>query len=89
MKTPIFGFGVNTTFLTTLDLFTPYTIEHKKRFLGNVSDSKLSQVEEWVKKTGGINGEQYGIHVDNAEMDKVRDAIKNWLKQVGKKPWKL
>jgi hypothetical protein len=89
METPIFGFGVNPTFLTTLDLFTDYTIEHKKRYLGNVSDSKLSQVEEWVKKTGGIHGEQYGIHVDNAEMDKVRDAVKKWLKQVGKKPWKL
>jgi len=89
METPVFGFGVNSTALTTIKLFSDYALEHKKRNLNNVSPSKVSQVEAWMKITNGIYGTRYGMHVDNAEVKLIRDAVKNWLKQVGKKPWKL
>jgi len=89
METSIFGFGVNRTSLTSINLFSDYALEHKKRNLNNVSPSKVAQVDAWMEITNGIHGTRYGMHVDNAEMDKIRDAVKNWLKQVGKKPWKL
>ncbi len=89
METPIFGFGVNSNRLTSLGLFTDYTIEHKKRNLNNVSPSKVKQVDAWMKITGGIYGTRYGIHVDNAEIDWIKAAVKKWLKRVGKKPWKI
>lgn len=87
MKTPIFGFGVNPTFLTSIDLFSDYALEHKKRNLNNVSPSKVKQVDAWMKITDGIHGTRYGMHVDNAEIDLIRGAVKNWLKQVGKNSW--
>jgi len=39
--------------------------------------------------TNGIHGKEYGMHVDNAEIKFIKDAVKNWLKRVGKKPWNL
>ncbi len=89
MATPIFGFGVNPTYLTSLKLFSDYALEHKKRNLNNVSDSKVKQVDAWMKITGGINGTRYGMHVDNAEISLIKAAVKKWLKRVGKKPWKI
>lgn len=84
MKEPVFGFGVNTTYLTSLDIFTKYAIDHKKRDLSRVSPSKKKQVDDWVKVTGGIDGKAFGMHVDNAEIDLIRGAVKRWLKQVSK-----
>lgn len=89
METPIFGFGVNPSYLTSLKLFSDYALEHKKRNLNNVSDSKVKQVDAWMKITGGINGTRYGMHVDNAEIVLIKAAVKKWLKRVGKKPWKI
>ena len=77
METPVFGFGVNSTALTTIKLFSDYALEHKKRNLNNVSPSKVSQVEAWMKITNGIYGTRYGMHVDNAEVKLIRDAVKN------------
>jgi len=84
MNMPVFGFGVNTTHLTSLKLFTNYAIEHKKRDLSRVSPSKKKQVDDWVKATGGIDGKPFGMHVDNGEIDLIRAAVKKWLKQVSK-----
>ena len=89
MEKPVFGFGVNRTSLTSIKLFSDYALEHKKRNLNNVSPSKVAQVDAWMKITNGIHGTRYGMHVDNAEIELIRDAVKNWLKQVGKKPWNL
>jgi len=83
---PVFGFdSVNTTRLTSLKLFTEETIAKKKRDLTQVSQSKLKQVDEWFKITGGIDGKKYGMHIDNAEFTFIRDAVTNWLKQVSKR----
>jgi len=85
MQEPVFGFNVKTTYLTSLDLFDPEKIDYIKRYLGNVSPSKLKQVAKWMKETGGINNEPYGIHVDHADMDKVRKAVDKWYKKVTRK----
>lgn len=82
LQEPVFGFNVKTTHLTSLDLFEPKDIEYAKRDLRKVSPSKMSQVREWVKKTGGINGEPYGMHIDLAKMDRVRKAVKEWYKKI-------
>lgn len=82
---PIFGFKVNKTHLTSLDLFTAEAIEYKKRDLSKVSPSKKKQVDEWMKETGGIYGKAFGMHVDNAEVDLIEKAVKKWLKQVSKR----
>ena len=89
MEKPVFGFGVNRTSLTSIKLFSDYALEHKKRNLNNVSPSKVAQVDAWMKITNGIHGTRYGMHVDNAEIELIRDAVKKWLKKVGKKPWNL
>ncbi|MBU4446857.1 hypothetical protein KJ656_17535 [bacterium] len=85
MQEPVFGFKVKTTHLTSLDLFTPEVIEYAKRYLGNVSPPKLKQVAKWMKETGGINGEPYGMHIDHAEMDRVRKAVDKWYKKIVRK----
>ncbi len=85
MKEPVFGFNVKTTHLTSLKLFTPEVIEYAKRYLGNVSPPKLKQVAKWMKKTGGINNEPYGMHIDHAEMDRVRKSVDKWYKKITKK----
>lgn len=83
---PVFGFDtVNTTRLTSLELFREDTIAKKKRDLNKVSESKKAQVTAWVEITGGIYGERYGMHVDNAEFKLIREAVTKWLKQVSKK----
>ncbi len=79
---PVFGFGVKTTHLTSLDLFKPEVIEYAKRDLRKVSPSKRKQVEEWMKETGGIGGEPYGMHVDHAEFPRIRAAVEKWYKGV-------
>jgi len=32
-----------------------------------------------VEDTGGIDGEAYGMHIDNANFEKVRLAVEEWL----------
>lgn len=77
---PVFGFDVRTTHLTSLDLFTPEVIEYAKRDLTKVSPSKKKQVDDWMKETGGIGGEPYGMHVDLAEFPRIRAAVEKWYK---------
>jgi hypothetical protein len=85
---PVFEFKtVWTTFLTSLELFKPEVIEYAKRDLRQVSPSKKKQVDEWFGKTGGIGEEPYGIHVDHADFDRIRKAVRSWVKEVAvKKP---
>jgi len=83
---PVFGFdSVNTTRLTSLSLFKEDVIAKKKRDLNKVSQAKLSQVQAWFDVTGGINKEKYGMHIDNADFKLIREAVANWMKQVGKR----
>lgn len=82
MSEPVFGFSVNLTHLTGLKLFDEDKIDYFKRDLRKVSASKKKQVDRWVRETGGINGEPFGLHVDNANLGKVDNAIKKWYKDV-------
>jgi hypothetical protein len=82
MRESVFGFGVETEFLTSLDLFTKDSIKYKKRDLTKVSSSKKKQVDDWMKITGGIDGEPYGMHIDNADFDRIRKAVRKWYKKV-------
>jgi hypothetical protein len=61
-------------------LFSPSEIERGKRDLTKYSQYKQGQVKEWFEKTGGINGEPYGIHVDLASREKLRREIDRWVK---------
>ncbi|MEW6215351.1 MAG: hypothetical protein AB1478_09175 [Nitrospirota bacterium] len=80
---PVYGFKrVNTTHLTSLELFDKDKLDYIKRDLSKVSSSKKKQVADWVKLTGGINGEAYGVHVDHVEFDRVRDAVARWYESV-------
>jgi DNA topoisomerase VI subunit A len=80
LREPVFGFDkVITTHLTSLDLFDKDVIDYAKRDLTKVSPSKKKQVDKWVEDTGGIYGEAYGMHIDNANFDKVEIAVKKWL----------
>ncbi len=81
---PVFGFGVKTEHLTSLDLFTKESIKYKKRDLTQVSYSKRKQVDDWMKITGGINGEPFGMHIDNADFGRIKTAVKKWYKKVSK-----
>ena len=65
--------------LTSLDLFTEETIEYKKRDLTTVNPKKKKQVDDWMKITHGINDEPYGMHVDNAEIKRVKKRVEEWL----------
>jgi len=81
LEEPVFDFKVKFTNLTVLkEIFEPEVVEEKKRDLNNVSDSKKKQVEDWMKETGGIDGKPYGMHIDNANFEKVWKAIEKWYK---------
>lgn len=82
MAHPIFGFKVKNAHLTALNLFTKEKIDYAKRDLTKVSPSKKKQVDEWMKITGGIDGKPYGMHVDLADLFKVRAAVDKWYKKV-------
>lgn len=84
----IFGFtSVKLTHLTSLSLFRPEIIEYAKRDLTTVSAKKMTQVNKWLADGYGIPGpdgtrEPYGMHIDLADMDLVRKAVKKWFKEV-------
>ena len=63
------------------EVFDPEVVEEKKRDLSNVSASKKKQVKDWVDEFGGIDGKPYGMHIDNANFDKVWKAIEKWYKE--------
>jgi hypothetical protein len=72
---PVFGFSsVEAKILTELSLFTPERIESSKRYL-----AETTFVQTWVRVTGGIYNEPYGIHVDHAEPDRVLAHFTEWL----------
>lgn len=83
LREPVYGFKkVNTTHLTSLELFDKDKLDYIKRDLRNVSPSKKKQVDDWLKITGGIGGEPYGVHIDHADFDRVRDEVDKWYKSV-------
>jgi len=80
LREPVFGFKeVIATHLTSLSLFDKDVVAYAKRDLSKVSASKKKQVDAWVKDTGGIDGEAYGMHIDNANFEKVKTVVENWL----------
>ena len=84
---PVNGFRrVDLHPLTNLSLFTEERLQRAKRYLlaghEQEDDPVRTVVEEWVRLTGGINGEPYGIHVDHAEPNLVVDAFDRWLKEL-------
>ena len=84
MVEPIFGFNVKMTHLTSLGLFTKEKIDYAKRDLTKVSPSKKSQVDRWMEKTHGIDGKPFGMHVDLADLSRVRAAVDKWYKKVSR-----
>ncbi len=83
---PVNGFRkVSLKVLTQLNLFTEERLHKSKRYLlaGHESpdDPVRTVVESWVKRTGGIAGEPYGIHVDHAEPYLITQAFERWLKE--------
>ncbi len=82
LEETVFGFSVKFTNLSKniYDIYEPAVVEEKKRDLSKVSAKKQKQVKAWVEETGGINGEAYGIHADNANFEKVWKAIEKWYK---------
>ncbi len=82
MSEPVFGFGVHLSHLTGLELFEEESIDYFKRDLRKVSLNKKKQVERWLKETGGINGEPWGLHIDNADFPRIEKAVKKWYKDV-------
>lgn len=63
--------------------FTPQEIERYKRDLRRYSQYKQSQVKKWVEEgKGGIKGEWYGIHIDTANRQRLRDEVDRWVKEV-------
>lgn len=82
LQEPVFGFNVTFTNLTRIkEIFDPLVVEEKKRDLSKVNVSKKKQVKDWMAETGGIDGEAYGMHVDNADFDKVWKAVVKWYKK--------
>ena len=82
LEEPVFDFKVKFTNLTVLkEIFEPEVVEEKKRDLSNVSESKKKQVKVWMDETGGIDGKPYGMHIDNANFEKVWKAIEKWYKE--------
>lgn len=80
-----FGFRqVKIEVLTSLDLFDPDTIEREKRYLleghEDPKDPVYQIVQRWIKNGGGINGEPYGIHVDNINQEKAMARTEAWIK---------
>lgn len=87
---PVTGFRrVSLENLTRLELFTEERLQRAKRYLltghEDPKDPVRTVVEEWVKLTGGIYGEPYGIHVDHAEPHLIVDAFERWLATVESK----
>ena len=76
----IFGFTeIIPIHLTCLDLFDKDVIAYAKRDLSKVNPSKKKQVDKWMAVTHGIDNEPYGMHIDNANFEKVKDAVEAWL----------
>lgn len=81
-------FGKDNVHLTKLNgtqndltkLFAPGEIERGKRDLLLYSQYKQTQVKEWMKETGGIGGEPYGIHVDLARPERLKAVVEGWIK---------
>ena len=77
-----YGFTVTLRRLTSIKLFTPERIAYSRRDLSKVSPAKRAQVNDWVRLTGGINGEPFGLHVDNAEISLIRAQVEEWFREL-------
>lgn len=80
-----FGFRkVHLEILTDLELFDPAIVQSEKRYLltghEDPKDPIHQIVQRWVKNGGGINGEPYGMHVDNINHARAMDRVDAWLK---------
>lgn len=62
-KLRFLGFSVKTYYLTTLDLFTPESIEEGVDFSGATGRLK-TLVDRWLARTGGVDGRPIGLHID-------------------------
>lgn len=82
LEEAVFGFNVKSTNLSKniYDIYDPEVVEEKKRDLSGVSARKQKQVKAWVEETGGIDGKAFGMHADNANFEKVWDAVEKWYK---------
>jgi len=80
-------FTVRLTYLSTIDLFDPDVVEDKKRDLGTLKPNMSNRVKHWMKVTaeqnadgkGGVHGEEFSMHIDNADDKKREAAIKAWV----------
>ena len=86
----VFGFkSVKVTHITSLSLFKPEVIEYAKRDLTKVSARKIKQVNDWMAAGYGIAGpdgvrKPYGMHIDLADLELLKKAIRDWFKQVSR-----
>lgn len=85
LETARFGFRkIHLEILTDLDLFDPAIIHTEKRYLltghEDPKDPIHQIVQRWVKNGGGINGEPYGMHVDNINHQLAMARVEAWLK---------
>ena len=65
-------------------LFTRRELERYKRDLGTYSQGKQSQIGKWKEITGGIDREEYGVHVDLADRKKLTRMVDRWVKSLEK-----
>lgn len=75
-------FGVqasNDIQLITKDILTPEEIENYKYPLPANSETRKKINDDWVKKTGGINGEPYGFESDVVPDERIRERVKSAL----------
>jgi len=80
-----FGFRkVKLEVITDLEIFDPEVIQREKRYLltghEDPKDPVHQIVQRWVKNGGGINGEPYGMHVDNFNPTKTLERVDAWIK---------
>jgi hypothetical protein len=84
-KFRVYGMRAEVYLLTTTDLFDPEVLEHDKRPLADTERNR-----RWVQRTGGIHGELFGIHVDLARHDRLRQRAAEfvrWARGSGEPPW--
>lgn len=60
-------------------LFTAAELRRARRDLGRYHKFKKKQIREWMQITGGLNGEEYGVHIDLANMQKLEALIEDWI----------
>lgn len=80
-KLGYFGIEATTTHITSLDLWTPEVLRRQSYPLEFPENSgHWTEVDNWFKATGGIDGQKRAIHLNVAEDARVDRAVANWWK---------